>query len=541
MASVVKKGINTVPECALSKEGLTICTNPSTGEKIGEYRVNTVQDVREAVGRAKIAQPLWNKMPLKERIKYILKIRDYMMDHMDEIAAAISRDNGKSRVDAMVTEVVTSCMALSFYCNKAAQFLKPRKMPMGNIVTYSMGKRSTIHRAPFGVVGIIAPWNYPFAIPFSEVIMGLLAGNAVLLKTASETQVVGHVLKTCIEAAGLPEDVFTYVNLPGSIAGDAFLEAGIDKLFFTGSVAIGKYLMKKASETLTPLSLELGGNDPMIVCDDADLKRAAVGAVWAGIQNAGQSCGGVERIYVDKKVYPEFMALLKKKIESLRVGPDRDHNVDIGAMTTRRQMETVQLHVEDALKKGAKVFARSQCPEDHQGQCMPAIVLTEVNHDMLVMKDETFGPLLGVMPFQDIDEAIRLANDSYLGLTASIWSKDKNKAIRIGREIQAGAVTINDHLLSHGFAETPWGGFKQSGIGRTHGEIGFTEMTQPQCIMNDIMPFARKQMFWHPHSENIYKGFKGIALFLYGKDMSQRVFGSLAFLKTMPRMFWADL
>ena len=195
---------------------------------------------------------------------------------------------------------------------------------------------------PFGVVGIISPWNYPFAIPFSEVIMALLAGNAVILKAATETQVVGHTLRECIEAAGLPDGVFTYLNLPGSVAGDAFLESGVDKLFFTGSVPVGKYLMKKASETLTPVSLELGGNDPMIVCDDADLKRAAAGAVWAGLQNAGQSCGGVERIYVDRKIYFPFLALLKEAVEKLRVGYDTDHTMDIGAMTTRRQMDTVQ-------------------------------------------------------------------------------------------------------------------------------------------------------------------------------------------------------
>ena len=540
MAIQLQKESDTARRDTPPKEDVTICINPATGEKIGEYRVNTVQDVREAVRKAKIAQPLWNKIPLRQRVKLIRKIRDYLIDHIDEIAETISKDNGKSRVDAMETEVVVATMALSFYCNKAAKFLKPVKLPMGNIVTYCMGKRSTEHRSPFGVVGIISPWNYPFSIPFSEVIMALLAGNAVVLKTASETQVVGHRLKKCIEAAGLPDGVFTYVNIPGSIAGDAFLEAGIDKLFFTGSVGVGKYLMKKASETLTPVSLELGGNDPMIVCDDADLKRAAVGAVWAGIQNAGQSCGGVERIYVDKKVYPQFMVLLKKMVESLRVGPDIDFNTDVGAITTKRQMATVQQHIDDALKKGARIFAQSKCPEGHKGQFMPAMVLTEVNHDMLVMKDETFGPIVGVMPYTDIDEAIQLANDSYLGLTASVWSKNRRKAIKIGRELQAGAITINDHLSSHGFAETPWGGFKQSGIGRTHGELGFAEMTQPQCVFNDILPFVRKEMFWHPHSRKIYEGLRGSSLLLYG-NIFQRISGYWALLKTIPRMFWSDL
>jgi succinate-semialdehyde dehydrogenase/glutarate-semialdehyde dehydrogenase len=523
------------------KKDVTICINPVTGEKLAEYRVNTIKELQEAVQKAKIAQPQWAAVPLKQRKKHMMKIRGYIMDHIDEISEIISKDNGKSRVDAMETEVVTSAMAVSFYCNKAAKFLKPRKLPMGNIATYSMGKRSRIIRSPFGIIGIISPWNYPFSIPFSEVIMALLAGNAVILKTASETQLVGNLLKKCIESAGLPENIFTYINIPGSIAGDAFLEAGIDKLFFTGSVAVGKYLMKKASETLTPLSLELGGNDPMIVCDNADLYRAAYGAIWAGMQNAGQSCGGVERIYVDKKVYNQFLILLKNAVESLRVGPDIDFNVDIGAMTTKRQMETVRMHIDDALQKGATIYAQSKFPTDSKEQFLPCVVLTDVNHEMLVMKDETFGPVVGVMPYNDIDEAIRLANDSYLGLTASVWSKSRTKAQQIGKNIKAGAITINDHLFSHGFAETPWGGFKQSGIGRTHGEIGFAEMTQPQVIVNDIMPFVRKQMFWHPHSKKIYEGLKGSAILLYGKNIFQRIKGCLLLMRTIPRMFRTDL
>lgn len=524
-----------------SQGEVAICIDPSTGEKFAEYRLNTVEEVREAIRRAAIAQPLWNKTPLAERVRHIKRIRDYILEHQEEIAQIISRDNGKTRVDAMITEVFTSCAALTYYCRKARRFLKPRRLSAGNIISWSLGKRSRVHRSPFGVIGIISPWNYPFTIPFSEVIMALLAGNAVILKVASETQAVGHILKASIEAAGLPEDLFTYVNLPGSLAGDAFLEGGVDKLFFTGSVATGKYLMKKASETLTPVSLELGGNDPMIVCEDADLKRAAVGAVWAGIQNAGQTCGGVERIYVDRRVYLDFMALLKKMVESLRVGPDRDFDTDIGAMTTRRQMEAVERHIEDAVSKGAAIYAVSPAPQGLPGQFMPATVLTGVSHDMLVMKEETFGPVLGVMPFRDMEEAIGLANDCRLGLTASVWSRDRKKAIEIARKIRAGTVTINDHLMSHGLPEAPWGGFKESGIGRTHGELGFAEMTEPQCIVNDILPYARKQMFWHPHSKKIYDGSRGISLFLYGRTLWARLKGGAMLLRVLPRMFRAGL
>lgn len=517
----------------------TISINPANGEIIGEFKVNTAGDVRRAVERAREAQKEWSRVPVKQRAKMILKIRGYIVEHMDEIAEIVSRDNGKTRTDALTTDVLTTAMATTYYCKNAAKFMKDRKLPLGNIMFFF--KRSKIVRVPWGVVGIISPWNYPFAIPYSEVIMALLAGNAVILKAASETQAVGHKLKECIGSAGLPEGVFTYINMPGSLAGDAFLESGVDKLFFTGSTPVGQYLMKKASETLTPLSLELGGNDPMIVCEDADLHRAAMGAIWAGMQNAGQSCGGVERIYVHKNVYDRFLDLLKQGVESLVVGEDRNFDTDIGALTTKRQMATVEAHIRDALDKGATIFAKSDPPRNHKGNFMPCIVLTDVDHDMITMKDETFGPVVAVMKVDSIEEAIELANDSYLGLTGSVWSKNRKKAMKIAREVQSGAMTINDHLMSHGLAETPWGGFKQSSIGRSHGDIGFAEMTQPMVIVNDILPFARKQFWWHPHSHAIYGGVRGVVNFLYGKTLVYRIKGLYGLGRAFFRTFNSDL
>lgn len=513
----------------------TLCTNPATGEIIAEYTTDTVEDIFAAVERGRVAQKLWAQVPIRERAKHVRKIIRHITDNADTIADSISRDNGKTRTDAMATEVVPAAMGIDYYCKHASKFLRDRKLKTGNILF--INKRSRIARAPFGVVGIISPWNYPFSIPCAEVVMALLAGNAVLLKTATETQVVGHILKECIDSAGLPQDIFTYINVPGSIAGDAFIDAGVDKLFFTGSVQVGKYLMKKASERLTPLVLELGGNDPMIVCEDADLSRAAAGAVWAGLQNAGQSCGGIERIYVQQNVHEKFLALLKDRVESLRIGPDTAMTTDIGAMCTRRQIDTVNMHISDAIDKGAVVFAQSKPPRGTQGQFMPCMVLTNVNHEMLVMKDETFGPVLGVMPFDTIENAVLLANDSNLGLTASVWSKNRRRAVTIARNIQAGCVTINDHLMSHGLAETPWGGFKESGIGRTHGDIGFAEMTQPQVIVNDIMPFAKRNFWWHPHDEKMYKGLKAVTGILYSHSISVRLKSIFALTRVFMRTF----
>lgn len=508
----------------------------ATGEILGFSAINSVDELEEVMKKARIAQAEWMKKPVSERAAIIKKAGPFITKNCDSLARTISDDNGKTRVDAVISELIPSAMSASYYSGKAKKFLKDRLIMPGHILLAN--KISRITRVPFGVIGIISPWNYPFAIPFSEVVMGLLAGNAVILKTAAETQMVGKALKNVFDSIGLPPDIFSYVNMPGKIAGDAFLASGVDKLFFTGSVPVGKYLMAKAAETLTPVSLELGGNDAMIVCDDADLERAADGAVWAGFQNAGQSCGGVERIYVHYNVYDSFMEILKTKTERLRVGYDSDFNVDIGVMTTERQMKTVETHINDALEKGAVVHARANFAQTGKWRNLVApVVLSGVNHDMLVMKEETFGPVLGVMRVDSIDDAIDLANDSSLGLTGSVWSGDRKKAFSIARRIRAGAVTINDHLMSHGLAETPWGGFKESGIGRTHGETGFQEMTEPQVIVEDIMPFVKRNMWWHPHDKKVYDGLKGLLEMLYGASLKSRITGSFKMLRLYMRTF----
>ena len=514
----------------------TISHNPATGEEIGKTPVTTVEELKAIAEKAKSAAEKWADIPIRERIDKIRRIRRYILDHTDELAEIVSRDNGKTRVDAVGAEIAPAAMAVSYYCDNAERFLRDRSMGVGNIALCF--KTTKAVNPPYGVIGIISPWNYPFCIPFYQIVMGLLAGNTILFKAATETQMVGKALKECIESAGLPDGVFNYVNMPGRIAGDAFLEAGVGKLFFTGSCEAGKYLMRKASDTLTPVCLELGGNDAMIVCEDANLERAANCVMWAGFSNGGQSCGGIERIYVQEKVYDKFLDKVKTLVESMRIGPDTDFNTDMGTMTTGKQAEAVKAHVDAAISQGAKIYAQSKTPDDpNLKNLLPAMVLTEVNHDMDVMKHETFGPVVGVMKFTDIEEAVSLANDSYLGLTGSVWSKDRFTAKKVARRIKAGAVTINDHLMSHGLAETSWGGFKKSGIGRAHGEIGFREFTQVQMIVDDVLSFAKKQMWWQPYSETVYKGLKGLLGFLYGPTVGRRVKGTIDLLKIVPRMF----
>jgi acyl-CoA reductase-like NAD-dependent aldehyde dehydrogenase len=508
--------------------------NPATGEVIGMTPLDSADAVAQAVQQARQAQRLWGATTFQQRKKHVLAIRDYIAAQAEEIAACISRENGKTRMDALSTEVLPTAMAASYYAHNAARLLRRHRIRPGNLLF--VNKLSYVDRVPFGVVGIISPWNYPFGIPFHEVILALMSGNAVILKVASQSQLVGRTIRACIDAGGLPPGLFHLLNIPGAIAGDAFIDAGIDKLFFTGSVAVGKTLMAAASRRLVPVSLELGGNDPMIVCADADLDRAAAGAVWAGYSNAGQSCGGVERIYVERAVYDAFVALLRERVAALRTGQDLDFNVDIGAITTGKQLKTITAHVEDALRKGA--VATAVAPPDLNaggGTFYRPTVLEQVNDTMVTMREETFGPVVAVMPVDSIEEAISRANDSDLGLTASVWTRNRRKAHKVASQLQAGAVTINDHLMSHGLAETPWGGFKNSGIGRTHGAMGFEEMTQPRVVVDDIMPFVKRNMWWHPHSKTVYDGLLGAMHVLYGPG--SRLRGLLKLTRVFARTF----
>ncbi|MDR3554785.1 MAG: aldehyde dehydrogenase family protein [Syntrophobacteraceae bacterium] len=516
--------------------GWTGSVSPAGGQTIGFSHKNSPQDLLEAVRRAREAALQWAALPVGDRVRAVRRIKAHLMEHAEGIAALISKENGKTRIEALATEVLPAVMALDYYTRQARSFLKPVVLAPASLLLFN--KWSRIFRVPWGVIGIISPWNYPFSIPFSEVVMGLLAGNGVILKTASNTQLAGREIESCMRAAGLPDGLFSFINLSGSEAGNAFMESGIDKLFFTGSVAAGKKLMAGAAETLTPLNLELGGNDAMLVCEDADLERASWGAVWAGLQNCGQSCAGVERIYVHESVYGPFMEKLKARVESLRVGEDIDFGVDMGAMTSIDQMETVRKQLEDALQKGAEIVVQSGCPPDESpGNFLPATLLAKVNHDMLVMKDETFGPVLAAMKVRDMEEAIALANDSVYGLTGSVWSKNSGKAERIAQRIRAGVVTINDHLVSHGMPETPWGGVKASGFGRSHGRIGFNEMTQPQVVVHDALSFAKKNLWWHPYSEELYRGLWGTMKFFYGQKLRVRLSGFRPMLKVLPRIF----
>ncbi len=500
---------------------------PATGEIVAPIREDSVETLNAAVAASRRAQRDWAAAPYKLRAQHAEAARTFVIENADRISQTIFQCTGKTRIDALSTEVLPAALSITYYARVVGREIRPKKAKRSSLLF--INKSTLIRREPYGVVGIISPWNYPFGIPIHEVITALLVGNGVVLKVATQTQPVGELIREMVEAAGFPEGLFHLVHLPGSVAGSAFLHSGIGKLFFTGSTAVGKLLMEEAGRLLVPVSLELGGNDAMLVLSDANLERAAAGAVWAGISNCGQSCGAVERIYIEAAVYDRFVELLSRRVAALRQGVDRDFDVDFGSLTTSEQQQTVHSHMEQALVHGAAMKAESRAAEG--SLFFPAAVI-EVRDDLVhLMQDETFGPLLAVERVADEAEAVDKANDSYLGLTASVWTRNRARGLRVAAALEAGTVTLNDHLMSHGMAEAPWGGYKQSGIGRAHGAAGIREMTQEKAVVVELLPWMRKNMWWHPHGRAIYDGLKSALTLLFGRGLKRRIAAGTSVLR----------
>ncbi|MDF1764219.1 MAG: aldehyde dehydrogenase family protein, partial [Oleibacter sp.] len=446
-----------------------VSINPATLEEIGRLPLTTESEFKTTFIRAKEAQKEWAKLSYKARGQYILKMVDYIRDHADELADIISQDNGKLKIDALNTEVLPSIMGAKWYVKNAPKVLKDQLLPPSSLLFFNKWSKRIYQ--PIGTLGIISPWNYPFSIPFGEIVMALMAGNAVVLKVAAQTPMVGDTIEKVIKSSGLPEGLFTHVVGSGSKVLASMLENGANKIFFTGSTYAGKQVMKSCAEYLVPCSLELGGNDAMVVLEDAPIERAVNGGMWAAYQNAGQSCGGVKRVYVHEKVYDEFVAMAITKTNALRHGFN-NYDTDIGAVTTEKQFLTLQEELKMALENGATIAAQSQPVGSQKGYFFPATLLTDVTHDMEFTKEEIFGPLMPIIKVSSEEEAIRMANESQYALSASVWTASNARGKKVAAQIKAGAVTVNDHLYSHGIANTEWGGPKESGIGRTHGALG---------------------------------------------------------------------
>jgi len=488
--------------------------NPATGEVIAHVPVLGPDDVAAMARRGRAVQPAWEALGFEGRSRVLLRMQKWMTDHAERVIEVVMSETGKAYEDAQLGDWAYGTSAFGFWAKHAEAYLADEKVSTASPLV--LGRKLVLRHEPLGLIGVIGPWNYPITNSFGDCIPALAAGNAVMLKPSEITPLTSLLLLEGLQACGVPEGVMQVATGYGD-TGAALIDH-VDMIMFTGSTATGKRVMAKAAESLTPVSLELGGKDPMLVLADADVDRAANLAVMYSMFNGGQSCISVERVYVEAPVYDEFVAKVTAKARALRndvsTGPG---TADVGAMTFPPQVEIVERHVEDAKAKGAKVLVGGR--RGHEGQkgfWFQPTVLVDVDHTMACMTEETFGPTLPIMKVADAEEAIRLANDSPYGLGASVFSKDVGRGEAVARRLEAGAVCVNDALVNYLALELPMGGAKASGLGYRHGKGGITKFCQHQSIL--VTRFALKdepQMY--PYKKGVTKGLQKAIRFLYGR------------------------
>ena len=470
--------------------------SPATLEAVGEAHVASSAQCREAVAAARAAFPVWRDMSAEARRRIFRAAGQVLLRRSAEAARWLSLEKGSPLTESLATEVQGSLAILDYYGRVAPEALKRR--PVKPHTALFASKKSAFHFQPLGPTLIIAPWNFPLIIPFSDVISALAAGNTVVLRPSTSTPLAALLLGEVLIEAGLPPGVFNAAVCRTAQAEEMILHPDIRTVMFTGSVGVGKRIMELASRNLTNIVLELGGKDPMIVLRDADLDRAARGAVWAAFMNCGQSCASVERVYVAREIEAGFTARVVDLEGALKVGDPLEPGTDMGPMTTLSQLETVLSQLRDAGEKGARTLTGGGRLEGRAGYFLAPTVLSGVDHGMAVMTEETFGPVLPIMAFADEDEAVALANDCKYGLTASVWTRDRKAAARIAGRLEAGSVTINDHMFSFIEPKAIWGGIKQTGLGRSHGPYGLLNLVNIKFISGDF-PSGRENLWWFPY------------------------------------------
>jgi succinate-semialdehyde dehydrogenase/glutarate-semialdehyde dehydrogenase len=493
--------------------------NPATLDEVGRVRVTHPSELEAIVRTASDAQRRWAQVPLRERARLIQRAANHILDNHEKVAELITRENGKTITEAYLMEVLPVLDTFHYVAKHGPQILARERIPTPQLVMKH--KRHYFDYTPYGVIGIISPWNYPFSIPGGETAIALFAGNAVILKPSPLTPLIGEQIAHVFSAVGLPDGLLTVVHGDAPIGAAMCEHEGIGTIFFTGSVETGRKVGEAAGRALKPVVLELGGKDAAIVCSDADLDRAVRGIMWGGCANSGQSCAGVERVYVARPLYDEFVDRASRLAEQLKPGDPLDPATQVGPFTDPGQYEKVVAQVDDAVEHGAKRVTGGPVDTGMPGKWYAPAIVTDVDQSMTLMREETFGPVVPVMAFDDEQDALKLANDSEYGLGASVWSKDTDRASKLAGELDAGSVWVNDHMYSHGLAQLPWGGAKRSGVGVTHSKFGFYACVRPKLLSVDSgrIPVA----FWHPYDERLRNGIDAILHALYSPSAGERL------------------
>lgn len=492
-----------------------ISINPTTGNELGRIGAFTRIEIDKAICTCQKAQKEWENLDIKKRQAYFKNLLKVILDQKEEIAELIAKEQGKPFTESLASEIFAVLAIIKDLIYNAQKTLKSQKVDHQQILF--VHKKSEYQFISYGVVAIISPWNYPFSVPLPEIATALVTGNTVLFKPAPDSIFVGQKINELFRQAGFPEGVLQTVFVEDRDAPFITSHSLIDKIVFTGSTLVGKEVMTNAAQQMTPVVLELGGNDPAIVASDANIERAAKGIVWGSMFNAGQVCAGVERVYVEKPIAQEFIEKCINLTKSLKVGDPLEADTQIGPMSNMEQLLKVQSQIEDAVNRGAVVQTGGK-RFDRKGYFLEPTVLTNVDHTMDVMIEETFGPVLPIMVVDSLGQAIDLANDSIYGLSAYGWTGSKQTAERLVKELHAGTVMINDTTSSWGEPKAPWGGVKMSGIGRTRARFGLEEMVQVKYVSLD-KGTNKYNPWWYPYNLESKKFISDAAQLVYSTNL----------------------
>jgi acyl-CoA reductase-like NAD-dependent aldehyde dehydrogenase len=505
---------HTATDGAASGAGEIAVENPATGEVIAHVPDLRAEQVAELARAGRSVQPAWEALGFEGRGRVLRRAQKWVVDNVDRVIETIVSETGKTYEDALIAEVMYGANALGFWAKKAPSYLADERVHSGSPLL--KGKKLLLRYRPIGLVGVIGPWNYPLTNSFGDCVPALAAGNAVILKPSEITPLTSLLLADALRECGMPDGVFSVATGRGETG--AALVDEVDMLMFTGSASTGRAVMARAADTLTPVSLELGGKDPLIVLADADLERAANHAVYYAMLNTGQTCISVERVYVEAPVHDEFVAKVTAKARALRnERPAGPGSSDVGSMTFPPQVDIVERHVQDARDKGAQVVVGGARGHDGQGgYWYQPTVLVGVDHTMDCMREETFGPTLPIMKVADAEEAIRLANDSPYGLGASVFSKDAARGEAVARRIDAGAVCVNDSNVNYTALELPMGGVKASGLGSRHGPGGIRKYARQQALLISRL-HPRKDIHMYPYTAKMTAVLGKLTRVLYGR------------------------
>jgi acyl-CoA reductase-like NAD-dependent aldehyde dehydrogenase len=487
--------------------------NPATGQIVGTVPDLGADAVAEMAARARAAQPEWEAYGFEGRGRILSRAQKWLMDNSAQVIETIMSETGKTFEDASLAEISYAGNAFGFWADHAPEYLADDRVKSGQLLV--KGKKLILRYRPLGLIGVIGPWNYPLTNSFGDCIPALAAGNSVILKPSEVTPLTSMLMAEGLRECGLPENVLQIATGRGE-TGAALVEE-VDMIMFTGSTRTGRKVAEAAARRLIPASLELGGKDPMIVLSDADLERAANFATYYSMQNAGQTCISIERVYVEEPVYDEFVAKVSEKVRALRVGaPQGPGSVEVGAITFPPQLQTIEDHVADAVQKGARVLAGGQASTG-TGRFYEPTVLVDVDHTMKIMTEETFGPTLPIMKVADSEEAIRLANDSPYGLGSSVFTRDTERGEQIARRLETGAANVNDAMINYTVLELPMGGAKASGLGSRHGAGGIRKYCSQQAIVVTPRLALKREPHMYPYKNRTSRLLAGVFKFLYGR------------------------